>query len=430
MTKITKAREASYKILFKVFSDNAFVNLSSKNEMEKLEKKEDRALCHEIVFGVLQNLYFIDFVIKCFSKIRIKKISLPVLTILRLSIYQIYFLDKIPKSAAVNEGVLLSKKYAYKSSGFINAILRGADEKNKVFEKLSNLPEKEKLSIENSVPLWMVEMFYRDYGKDKTEKICKSFSMRKRNTIRINSLKKSDLDFEKGISELCYSSFYDMDDDISEIISRGEFYVQGLSSQICVDVLSPSENDKILDCCSAPGGKSFTSAQYMNNKGEIISCDIYDHKIKLISEGAEKLGISIIKAEKRDMSTFQEDFANKFDKVICDVPCSGFGIINKKPDIIFKNENSVDEIKDLAEKILDNCSQYVKRGGELVFSTCTLNKEENENAVEKFLSAHKEFKIADIKKYDYDNFLYNEFGLTILPDEIFDGFFISKMIKG
>ncbi|MBR4950061.1 MAG: 16S rRNA (cytosine(967)-C(5))-methyltransferase RsmB [Clostridia bacterium] len=430
MTKITKARESAYKILFRVFSDNAFVNLSSKNEMEKLDKKEDRALCHEIVFGVLQNLYFIDFVIKCFSKIRIKKISVNVLTILRLSIYQMYFLDKIPNSAAVNEGVLLSKKYAYKSSGFINAVLRAVDDKNKVFEKLNSLSEKEKLSIENSVPLWMIDIFYDSYGGEHAKKICESFSIRKRNTIRINSLKKSDLELSKGIFELPYSSFYDISDDISEIISKGEFYVQGLSSQICVDVLSPSENDKILDCCSAPGGKSFTSAQYMNNCGEIISCDIYDHKIKLISEGAEKLGISIINAEKRDMAVFQQDFVDKFDKVICDVPCSGFGIINKKPDIIFKNKQSVEEIQDLAEKILDNCSGYVKNGGELVFSTCTLNKGENEMAVEKFLNAHKEFKIAEIKKYNYDNFLYNDFGLTILPDEIFDGFFISRMIKG
>lgn len=429
MTKITPSRESAYKILFKVFSDGAFVNLSQKNELSKLDKKEDRALCHEIVFGVLQNLYYLDFIIKCFSKVRLKKLSIPVLTILRISLYQLYFLEKIPQSAAVNEGVLLSKRYAYKSSSFVNAVLRASENKKEVEKKLKVLDFRNSLSVKYSVPLWMADIFINDYGKENAEKICKSFSIRKKNTARINSIKNNSFDYKNAVEELPFSIFVDVDKNTSEKIKQGDFYIQGLSSQICVDILNPSKDDIMLDSCSAPGGKSFTSAQYMKNSGKIVSCDIYDHKIKLINDGASSFGINIISAEKRDMSIFQEDFKAKFDKVLCDVPCSGFGIINKKPDIIFKKSESINDIVLLAEKILDNCSNYVKSGGELVFSTCTLNRAENDNTVKKFLEQHKNFTLCEIKKYDFDNFIYGKFGLTILPNEIFDGFFISKMIK-
>lgn len=429
MIKVTKSREAAYKILYKVFSENAFVNLSQKNEISKLDKKEDRALCHEIVFGVLQNIFYLDFVISCFSKVKLKKLSLPVLTILRISLYQLYFLEKIPQSAAVNEGVLLSKKYAYKSSSFINAVLRASSEKEKVFSKIKNLNFKDKLSVKYSVPLWMIDIFINDYGKDNAEKICKSFSFRKRNTVRINSIKNSVEEFENAIPELPFSAFLDIDENTSDRVKDGDFYVQGLSSQICVDIFDPKESQTVLDACSAPGGKSFTSAQYMKNKGEIFSCDVFEHKIHLIENGASNLNIKIIKAVKKDMSVFYEDYINKFDKVLCDVPCSGFGIINKKPDIIFRKRESVDEIIKLSENILENCSYYVKQGGELIFSTCTLNKQENDNAVKRFIEKHNEFAVVPVKRYNYKNFIYGEWGLTILPSKRFDGFFISKMIK-
>ncbi len=414
-----KAREAAVYILNKIENNASFANLELKKILRDVEAKE-KALATELVYGVLRYRLKLDYIWKSFSSLKESKISLPVKNILRVGIYQIMFLDKIPQSAACNECVKLVYKYSVKSAtGFVNAILRNVCRNKDNIAYPSDF--KENLSVNYSFPIKLVDLFIRDYGEEQAENILKNLNINGSVCVRPNLLKISAVDFEQCLekSEVlfekgdgCYyiKSLLSAEDDL---FKEGYCTIQGRSSMMSVELLSPQKNDKVLDICAAPGGKTCYMAQLMNNCGEITACDIHEHRTELIQKNAKRLGVSIAKTMVNDASVYNPEFDGMFDRVLADVPCSGLGVISNKPDIKY-NELNFDSLTDLQYNILSCAGRYLKKGGFLVYSTCTLNKDENERVVERFLSENSDFN----RESDY---------MTVSPDDMHDGFFMCKL---
>ena len=396
----------------------------------------DAALATELVNGVLQNMFLLDFYISKFSSIRLNKISPGILDIIRLSVYQILFLDRIPDSAAVNDAVNRVKRSNKRAAGFVNAITR------KISASKDCLPEitgsfSEVLSVKYSHPVWMVDELINIYGREETERILSSDNERSRTVIRINTLKTTyeklcdfvsdeNTQLEKGLVENSAYIRFSGALDKNEAFARGLFHVQDSASQIAALTLAPKENTRVLDACAAPGGKSFLLAQLMKNTGKIISCDIHEHKLPLISDGAKRLGIDTITPRVCDASQFLPEFEEKFDYILADVPCSGLGIIRKKPDIRYKKQEDIIELPDIQFKILSNLSRYLKKGGTLLYSTCTILPRENNEVIARFLKNNGEFY--EEKEYMDIPCKSNDFGITLLPHiSNTDGFYICKL---
>ena len=416
-------RFLAYKILNKIERDKAYSNITVDVVLNENEATSAPFVC-ALVYGVIERKITIDFFLSKFLTQPIKKLNPQVLTILRMGVYQIKFMDKIPDSAAVNESVKLSKKVKCAfASGLINSVLR------KIASNEIQLPETDNkiydLSIKYSCPESLVEHYINDYGYIQAEKILSSSLGSVPLFIRVNTLKVKP---EELISQLeqegIIAKQVENNETSLEIISgsafksecykKGYFHAQDLASQTCIDSLDPQENEIVFDLCSAPGGKSFTIAEKMNNKGKIYSFDLYEHKIKLINDGANRLGIDIIDAQIWDASVFNPQLP-KADKVLCDVPCAGLGVIRRKPEIKYKDFTFVDKLCDLQYNILNNASLYVKENGVLVYSTCSLSKKENENICERFLSEHSDYKSDEM--------------VTLIPHKDSDGFFFAKFIK-
>ncbi len=450
---VDKVREIALKIIYKIDKDEAYSNISLNemiNKNKKILNNKDISFISEIVYGVTTWRLTIDEIIKKHSKIRIKKISSWILNILRMSIYQIVFLDKVPKSAAVNEGVNLAKKYGNKGSiGFTNAILRNIDKKD--YEELFNeKDELEKISKTMSMPKWIVEELKED-GQDynKILDICRNSNIRPKISIRINNLKtnkeeiKKILNIEKVNTEdgiLKDFLILDKSNSIENLkgFKEGLFTVQDEVAGLTALVLNPSPEEKILDACSSPGGKTTYLAELMMNKGYIEAWDIHEHRTKLVEQNAKRLGINIINTKVEDASIYKEEYKNKFDKILLDVPCLGMGVLKRKPDIKWqKKKEDIEEISRTQFKILNTCSKYLKDGGYLVYSTCSIFKKENSELVEKFLKENSNFKLENLNKYLKNNsqqnffskYLVNDRFLEVYQNEKTDGFFICKMIK-
>ena len=411
----------------------------------------------EIVYGVTTWRLTIDEIIKKYSKIKIKKISPWILNILRLSIYQIVFLDKIPKSAAVNEGVNLAKKYGNKGSvGFTNAILRKVD-KDTERDRLNNIKlnndnnDLEIISKCTSMPIWIIEELKNDgLNNDNILDICRKSNIRPNISIRVNNLKINRKELEKILDDEkvkikkdgILEDFIILDkiNGIEELESfkNGLFTVQDEVAGLPAIILNPKQNDKILDSCSSPGGKTTYIAELMKNKGEILAFDIHEHRVKLVEENATRLGINIIKTKVEDASIYKKEYKEKFDKILLDVPCLGIGVLKRKPDIKWqKKKADLDEIQKLQMDILNTCSKYLKIGGELVYSTCSIFKKENRFLIEDFLNKNKNFKLVNLKdiieeKIDnkfFLSYLKNDNFLEVYQNENTDGFFICKLVK-
>jgi len=396
---------------------------------------KDAALATEIVNGVLQNKLLIDYYIKTFSSLKFNKISPGILDILEMAIYQIVFLDRVPDSAAVNDAVNRAKKNNPKAAGFVNAITR------KISSAKDSLPEiresgTEKLSIKYSHPLWLAKKFVSVFGEETAEEILKANNKKIDVFVRVNTLKAKEEDvldideegmsFEKGIvpDSLILKVSGAMEQ--KKAFSDGLFYVQDTASQIAALTLNPKPESRVLDACSAPGGKSFLMAQLMENRGEIVSCDIHPHKLKLISDGAQRLGINIIRTKLSDATEFNRDFVDTFDYILADVPCSGLGIIRKKPDIRYKDGNEIEQLPVLQLEIIKNLSNYLRSGGTLLYSTCTILPEENSDVIEMFLSENKDF--FEVEEYFDISCVKNKYGITLLPHmSKTDGFYMCKL---
>lgn len=453
-----KARETALKVLYKIDAQKGYSNIVLNEEIRKKQKElndKDIGLISEIIYGVTTWRLTLDSIISKYSKIKIKKISPWILNILRMSIYQIIFLDKIPKSAAVNEGVKLAKKYGNSGSiGFTNAILRKIEYKD--YEELfKEADEIKKISKTTSMPEWIIQELKRDgLNINKIEEISKNSNIRPNISVRVNTLKitkeklirrleNKNINVQNGILNdfLAFNKIRNIEN--MEEFKEGLFTVQDEVAGLTALVLNPNPGDNILDACSSPGGKTTYLAEIMNNEGKIEAWDIHEHRTKLVENAAKRLDIENIKTVVQDATIYNEKYENKFDKILLDVPCLGIGVLKRKPDIKWqKEEKDVEEITKTQYKILETCFKYLKPGGELVYSTCSIFKSENEDIVRKFIENNKNAKIEKIlfdensnlkieiegKKF-FEKFLNKDGMLQVYQNEKTDGFFICKLAK-
>lgn len=442
---IDKIREIALKILYEINQNEAYSNIvldETINKNRNILNEKDIGLISQIVYGVTTWKLTLDTIIEKYSKIKLKKISPWILNILRMGIYQIVFLSKIPKSAAVDESVNLAKRYGHKSSaGFVNAILRKATIND--YEELFNIKdEKEKISKTQSMPIWIIEELLKNNTIEDVFKICENLNLKPELSIRVNKLKISKADLmEKFKDKSIEYKECDLEDFLIlknvknieklEEFKQGLFTVQDESAGLSAILLGAKEGEKVLDACSAPGGKTTYIAETMKNIGEIEAWDIYDHRIKLIQDNCNRLGIDIVKTKIQDATIYNKE-VELYDKILLDVPCLGIGVIKRKPDIKWQRKlEDVKEICKIQYKILENCSKYLKPGGEIIYSTCSILKEENEDVINKFIFKNQNFEIVtkeSIKSYPkIKKYFKNDKFLEIMPQEEYDGFFICKM---
>ena len=416
-------RKSAGKALIKVESDGGFSNLVIDNVIKQDGLVgADSALATALFYGVLDRKITIDYILSKYSKQPIKKLPYYVAAALRIGVFQLLYMDKIPPFAAINESVNLVKRSKNSnSSGYVNAVLRNVDREGK-----GCLPDDDSvksISICYSFPEWIVSRFVNQFGTEKAKEIFTEMLKKSDVYLRVNNTKISadelilklhdegveieKTDINNSIKVISQSGAIDG----LSAYKNGYFHVQDLSSQICVASLDLSDNMRVLDICAAPGGKTFTASEIMNGTGEIVSCDLYEHRIKLISSGAKRLSLDNIKTFVADASVYNSEMG-EFDRVLCDAPCSGLGIMGRKPDIKYKNEDEIKDLPEIQYNILTNAAKYVKPNGKIVYSTCTILREENEDVFDRFISLNPHFKAISTQ--------------TILPSEKGgDGFFIA-----
>ena len=431
------ARETALNALIACRKNGAWSNGIVKEYIhrDRLDSR-DAALTTRLCYGVLQNRMLLDFYLNQLLTGKIKDLHPVIHDILHLGLYQIYMMDKIPESAAVNESVDLAKKYCKKqryAPGLVNGVLR-----NGVSRK-GNLKEPKSLADKYSHP-WELVKLLRDYvGKDRLEPMLIANNAAPQTVVQVNTLKITAEALQQRLEQEQISSVRHrwMKDclilgatgDLEKLPSfqEGLFYVQDAAAKLSVLCAEIPAGANVLDCCAAPGGKSFAAAIEMGGPGTITSCDVHEHKTALISGGAERLGISAITAMQHDATVDVPRWHDRMDAVICDVPCSGYGIIRKKPDIRYKDPATMTDLPALQLQILKKQAQYVKPGGILLYSTCTLLRRENEDVVAAFLAERDDFALESLKLPDC--FPKNETGmLALVPGEYdTDGFFICRL---
>jgi len=432
------ARETALNALIACRKDAAWSNGVLKEYIlrDRLDRR-DAALAARLCYGVLQNRNKLDFYLKQLLTGKLKDLHPALHDILHLGLYQIYELDKIPETAAVSESVDLAKKYCKKqrfAPGLVNGVLRNAVKTKGTLKEPASLEDK------YSHP-WELIKLLRDYvGKDRIEMMLKANNEAPRTVIQVNTLKITTEDLLKRLAEeQVEAQPHDWMSDCLVLGSTGDlerlksfqeglFYVQDPAAKLsilCAEL--PQESIRILDCCAAPGGKSFAAAIATNGQGSVTSCDIHEHKVPLIQKGAARLGIEKLTAQQQDASENVAQWNGAFDAVIADVPCSGYGIIRKKPDIRYKKTEDMADLPALQLAILKNQSRYVKPGGLLMYSTCTLVRAENEGVVESFLKDNEDFYLEPLPLPAC--FPENGSGmLALVPGEFdTDGFFIARM---
>ncbi len=399
MANLSKPREAALRALVACEKDGAYLNLVLRDILNKEGMDpRDNALATTIAFGVMKNALFLDNIIANLSKVKLKKLSVWIHNILRIGIFCNRFLDRIPVSATVNECVRLARRYGHRASaGFVNALLRAS------LDSGDFLPEDKDsisyISIKYSLPVWLVEMWKKEgYG----EEFFAAMNLEPPVTVRLNTLRCDSLpeNFEK-IPHLPHGYNYLGGGSIENtpLFKEGKIAVQDGASQMALCALDVREGMSVLDLCSAPGGKTAYMAQLMKNTGEIISCDIHEHKLSLIENNLSRLGITNTTVVLNDATVLRDDFKDSFERVLADVPCSGLGVLRRKPDIKWtKTETINEELSKIQQKILENAACYVKKGGKLMYSTCTINRIENEDAVENFLKNNSGFTLLEMRQ--------------------------------
>ncbi|MEA4972570.1 MAG: 16S rRNA (cytosine(967)-C(5))-methyltransferase RsmB [Candidatus Metalachnospira sp.] len=440
-------REVAADALTEIIGSAAYSNitLSKYLRLNGAMPRKDKAFVTEIVNGTLRNIIFIDHVINAYSQTKTNKMKPYILSVLRISVYQIVFMDRVPDSAACSEAVSLVKKRGLVLlNGFVNGVLRTiVRSKNEFVLPENGTPEY--ISVKYSFPLWLVKMWLSKYDFSTVEKMCAASNTAPDVSLCVNSLKTTTDELTKRFKKIDVSvkSGYYCDNAVhikgssnlaeTEMYKTGLFHVQDESSMLAVNVLNPQPGESILDVCAAPGGKSFLIAEKMNNEGSIVSGDIHQHKLELMNETRDRLGIKIMHTTLRDACVIHDADTEEYDRVIVDAPCSGLGLIRKKPDIkINKTGADIDALIQLQAEILEASSKCVKVGGVLVYSTCTVCKKENEVNVNKFLENNKNFERIDIKEYLPESLKeYAENGMIQLLPGIHetDGFFIAAMRK-
>ncbi len=432
-------REIAFNALCKIILDQGYSNLILKNLLRDENISQlDKNLITEITYGTLKYKYTIDLILKDY--IKINKTNKKVLIILEMSLFQLKYLDKVPDYAVINESVEIAKKIDKFSGAFVNAVLRNYLRKKEEFN-INKLNDIEKLCYEYSYPEEFVKLIKYQYDEN-TNLILKSLNEIQKVTLRINNLKidppkllemlkACGIEYENSkIFDKCIIVKGSFNVEKMEIYKEGFVSVQNESSMLAAEILDAKEGEQILDLCAAPGGKSCYLAESLNDKIHITSCDIHEHRIKLIENNCKRLGIKSIETKILDGTIVESSFLNKFNRILVDVPCSGFGVIKKKPEIKYRKID-FDKLIDVQKRILKNASLYLKNGGTIIYSSCTLNKLENENVIKWFLENNKEFSLEKIKIGKIPKIMYNttDIGITILPYENLDGFYICKIRK-
>jgi 16S rRNA (cytosine967-C5)-methyltransferase len=408
----------------------------------------DRAFLTELTYGVIRWREKLDWVIRHFSQVPFEKIELEILNTLRLGLYQILFLSRTPFSAAVNESAELAKRTRGKGgAGFVNAVLRSSiRQKDEIrYPEIAEDPILH-ISVGQSHPLWLVQRWVKEMGVEETLRVCKFNNQISPLTLRINTLKMNRKDLIEKLKQEELKPFpttYSEEGIIlidppptSELpfLKTGLYIIQDEASQLVTSILEPKSGERILDACAAPGGKTTHMAQKMENLGEIYALDLSKRKLDLIEEICQRLGIKIAKAIKADATgPLPISKGLVFDRVLADVPCSGFGTLRRNPDLKWRRgEEDIKRLTEVQSSILRNLSGYVKDGGILVYSTCTVFREENENVVEKFLDEHREFCLDQISKNLLErchSFIQRNILKTFPPRDGMDGFFVARLVK-
>ncbi len=429
------ARQIAYEILLKIEVSDAYSNLAIDGAVKMYNPgSTDCAFISCLVYGVAERKITLDYVISQYLSKPIKKTKPEVLTILRLGAYQLLYMDKIPQSAAVNESVKLAKTNKCDfASGLVNAVLRKIGQNGLIIK--DNLTETVKLSVTYSMPEDTVKFLIHHYGQENTEAFLKASLEPKEIFIRVNTVKTTAEELKKVLLKenvKVFDTYLENTFKIEinnavynlESFKNGLFHVEDISSQLCVEALELFPEATAVDVCAAPGGKTFTAAQYMENKGILYSCDIYPQRTDLIKDGAERLGLTCVKPIVNDATVFNESLP-QMDRVLCDVPCSGLGIIGKKPEIKYKKLDDTKSLLPIQKQILETSSKYVKSGGRLVYSTCSVNPNENRKICDAFLKGNSDFY--SVKALPHIERAVDEGDyLTLFPHKNnCDGFFIA-----
>ena len=434
------SREVALNIINRVLIEGAYSNLVLSNELNESDLNEkDRALVTELVYGTIRRKKTLDMIISNY----IKDISLMderVLNILRMAIYQMHFLDKVPEFAACNEAVELAKQISVQDSKLVNGILRSYTKNPDDMDVKDKI---DRLVYQYSYEPWFIRMIYKQYGEENGRKILSGLNATPKVTVRVNA-SKGDYD---EVFERLEEMGYDVEEgyacpeaiiikggssiENNELFREGLITVQDESAMLVSPLLDLNPGDVALDLCAAPGGKTTHIAELLENEGKVYSFDLHENKLSLINENLERLGLNNVEVEAMDATKLNSKYVACADKVLIDVPCSGLGIIRKKPEIKWnKSRKALKDLVPTQREIMENAWAYLKNGGTMIYSTCTLNTEENQDNVEWFLNKYKDAKVEKIYLGNMDNFIYNNDGsLTILPNEYMDGFYIAKISK-
>lgn len=427
MTKIND-RYRSFLILKDILSSGAYSNISLRTELNKIDSEVSKSFVTKLVYGVVERKNYLDYIISKLSSTKLSKMDIDIVIILEMALYQIIYMDKVPESAAVNEAVKLAKIVNKRLSGFVNANLRNFLRNKDDLMKVNIDDEDERLAVKYSINEEFLELLKSDYDTETVNNFLKRSMDERFLNLRVNTKKttkdsikavldKFNIKYEESDISVDSLIIYDkVSDVVKSLFKQGYVSFQDATSSSLQDYIELNHGDKVLDLCAAPGGKSMHMAEKLE-MGSITSCDIYEHKINLLKNEANRLGLDNINFQINDAMKLNKEFINKFDKVLLDVPCSGSGIISRKPEIKYQIDlKELKELNDKQWKILNISKEYVKKGGLLVYSTCSILKLENEIMMKKFLEENNDFNLEKFIKH--------------MPTEkINDGFFISYLRK-
>ena len=432
------ARETALEVLMQVDSANAWSDGGLKRTIAKNKlDSRDAALATRLCYGVIQNRMLLDYYIGCWCSQRPERLESVIRNILRLGGYQILFLDKVPPRAAVNEAVEMTKRHRReKAAGMVNAILRKFAANREDMPPLPKGSPAQTLSLRYSHPRWLVERLLSLIGEEETEAYLRMNNQVVPTTIQTNPLKGTPEELEKLLRQTgaqvephpwlagCFSVSGTGDLEQLSAFREGRFTVQDAAAHLIVCAADFARGQRVLDVCAAPGGKSFAMAMDRRDRGQILSCDVHPHKLKLIDSGAQRLGITSIRTALADAREEHAAWLEQADVVVADVPCSGLGIIRKKPDIRYHEPSA--ELPALQRAILAQQAEYVRPGGVLLYSTCTILRRENEAVAEVFLRTHPDF-VPENAPWPEGSGIAPGAMVTLLPGQHeTDGFFICK----